>query len=55
MVAERLYHPAVGGNPATAPPDDARKFIAEKREMSDLFLNLFQMPRRDAIGLVAFA
>src|SRR3546814_13726141 len=40
---------------AAAAPDDAREFVAERGQLSNLRLDLLQMRGRDAVGLAAVA
>ena len=55
MIAQRFDHPAVGGDPAAAAPDDAGQFVAKQRHLLDLVLDLRQMAARDPVGLAAIA
>ena len=48
-------HAAVAREAAAAAPDDPRQFVAQQLQLRDLRLDLFQMPRRDAVGLAAVA
>jgi hypothetical protein len=55
MVAQRFDHAAIGRDPAAAPADNAREFVAQQRQLRDLFLDLFQMRGRDPVGFAAVA
>src|SRR3546814_16057972 len=55
LFSDPLTDAAVVGGSAAAAPDDAREFVAERGQLSNLRLDLPQMRGRDAVGLAAVA
>ena len=55
VIAQCLDDPAVTREPAAAAPHDTAEFVAQRGQLCDLRLDLFQMRGGDAVGVGAVA